>query len=111
MLTPEQMNDLLEQAKPSIIEGLKQQVFSSFNYTMKEEAAKVIRDHVTVWVKDNIIPEITKQLVESKDGLIKTGLTLAQSLCDLLMESMVKELGKKLQNSWERTKILEAMFK
>ena len=94
MLTPEQMNDLLEQAKPSIIEGLKQQVFSSFNCTMKEEAAKVIRDHVTVWVKDNIIPEITKQLVESKDGLIKLDSLSPNLFATYLWNRWSKNLGR-----------------
>jgi uncharacterized membrane-anchored protein YjiN (DUF445 family) len=110
MLTQEQVNELLESAKPSIIEGLKRDISNSVTYTMKENAGQVIREHVTEWIKNNVIPEITKQLIEGKEGLIKAGFLLAESTCNMLMESMVKDLGKRLQNDWERKKILEAMF-
>jgi len=110
MLTQDQVNELLEQAKPSIIEGLKREVSSSVTFVMKDEAGRIIREHVTAWIKTNVIPELTSQLVEGKDGLIKAGKLLADAVCEQLVTAMATDLGKKLTNQWERKKILESMF-
>lgn len=110
MYTPEQINDLLEAAKPSIIEGLKNDIKQHITWEMKESAGKIVREHVSKWVNENIIPEITSQLVESKEGLIALGAKLTPVLLDSLTESFADAIKKKMENSWERKKVFDALL-
>lgn len=110
MYTQEQINELLEAAKPSIIEGLKNDIKQHITWEMKETAGKLVREHVTSWVNENIIPEITSQLVESKEGLVSLGAGLAPVLLDAMTESFAETIKKKMENSWERKKVFEALL-
>jgi predicted N-formylglutamate amidohydrolase len=110
MYSQEQINDLLEAAKPSIIEGLKKEIKQSITYQMQEAAAKAVREHTTNWITENVIPEITKELVESKEGLVALGAKLAPVLLDSLTESFADTIKKKMESSWERKKVFEALL-
>lgn len=110
MYSQEQINELLEAAKPSIIEGLKKEIQQTVTYQMQEAAAKAVREHTTQWINENVIPEITAQLVESKDGLISLGAKLAPMLLDSMTESFAGAIKKKMESSWERKKIFESLL-
>ena len=110
MLTQEQIESLFNEARPSVLEGLKREMSVQISHEARSEAAKVVRTHVEAWVKANVIPELTLQLIEGKDGLVKAGKLLADAVCDELVKSCVKDLAKKLEQSWERKNIMEAMF-
>jgi len=109
MLSPEQIQEMLEAAKPSIIESIKADVKQSISWEVKEQCAKQVRVHVEKWVIENIIPEITAALVESKVGLISIGASLGPAIVDTVVQSMTKEIGEKLSKSWERKKIFDAL--
>lgn len=111
MITAEQINEMLEAAKPSIIEGFKQEIKSSISWEVKNKAAEIVADETAKWVKENIVPEIVKQLVESKEGLISVSVKLAPMMVESLVTAMADEFKNKMQNSWDRTKIFEAIFK
>lgn len=106
--TPE---ELVALALPSVIDGLKKDLSSRIEWQVKEDAAKLVSAHVQEYVKQEILPAITLQLIESKDGLIALGGTLGPAIVTALTEAMLAELQKKLTASWDRAKIFEAMFK
>ena len=111
MITAEQINEILEAAKPSIIEGFKQEIKSSISWNVKNEAAKIVSEETAKWVKEHIVPEIIKQLIESKEGLIAVSGKLAPLMVEGLVSAMANEFKKKMENSWDRTKVFEAIFK
>ena len=57
------------------------------------------------------MPEIIKELVESKQGLIAVGAKLAPALVEELVKSMADAFKKKMEQSWERKKVFEAIWK
>lgn len=110
-LTQEQIQSILEEAKPSIIAGLREEVTRQAKWEMNPIVAKMIQDEVTTFMNDEIIPVIRQQLIEGKDGLISVAISSANAVAETLAQTMAETLKKKLENSWERTKILESLFK
>ena len=110
-LTQEQIQSILEEAKPSIIAGLREEVTRQAKWEINPIVSKMIQDEVTSFMTAEIIPVIKQQLVEGKDGLIKTAIEAANSVATGLANAMAATLKEKLEKSYERTKILEALFK
>jgi hypothetical protein len=110
MLSNEQIQEMLEAAKPSIIESIKADVKQCISWEVKEQAAKQVRTHVESWIAENVIPEITAALVESKQGLVSIGVALGPAIVDSVVQVLTKEVSEKLGKSWERKKIFEALI-
>ena len=69
-----------------------------------------MRDHVQEWVKENVLPDVTAILTTGKVSLVNTAASAAESMCEELSKSMAASLKEKLEKSWDRKKIFEAMF-
>lgn len=110
MLTQDQIQEMLEAAKPSIIESLKKELSQSIGYEVKEELRRQVQKCAQEWITSNVVPEVTRQLIEEKEGLISAALQLAPAMNALLVEAMTKEISERLSQSWNRKKIFEAMF-
>lgn len=106
----DQLNELLEAAKPSIIEALKKEITAGISYESKAVVQKEVQEAVTEWVKENIIPVVISRLVESKDGIISVAVALAPAMVDEINKGLIGALSKKMESSWERKKIFDAMF-
>lgn len=109
-MTQEQINELLESAKPSIIEALKKEITAGISYEAKAVVQQEIKEAVTEWVKENIIPSVVSQLAESKEGIISVAVQLAPMMVDEINKGLISALSKKMESSWERKKIFDAMF-
>ena len=94
-----------------MIDGFKAEIKASINWEVKSKTASLVAAHVEQWVKDNLLPEITVALVESKEGLIKVATDFAPRAVEALTDSLSKSLKERLEKSWDRTKSFEAMFK
>lgn len=99
------MDELLEAAKPAVIESLKKELTQGITYEARNEMSKMVQKHVTDWVKENIIPEITKTLIESKEGMISLGVKLAPVIVDEMVKSATETIKKNLESSWSRKEI------
>ena len=111
MLTQEQIEKAVQDSLPDVLLGLKQSLSEKALYEAREVVAKIVREEVTEWVKAEIVPAIKLALVESKDGLIATAPVLAAGITKALTTAMLADLKEKLGQSWNRGKIMEAMFK
>lgn len=105
------IQELLEAAKPDVIRSLKEQLTSRVSYEAVSRAQQEIVDHTVAWVKAEILPEITKQLIESKDGLIAVGAKVAVGSVEAVAESMIKTIKTNLESSWNKKAIFEALLK
>lgn len=72
-MNTEEMNALLDAAKPAIIESLKQELTRGITYDVKQAAMEEVKKTVIAWVTAEVIPEVVKSLVESREGLISVG--------------------------------------
>jgi hypothetical protein len=110
--TPEQrVNDALMASLPDIVESLKKEVKESITWQVKNDIAKHVSETVLTWYKDNMLEEIKDVLLSEKEGFISLVPPYVKSITETLQEEMLKDLKKRLENSWERSKILEAIFK
>ena len=111
MITIEQIDAMLEAARPSIIEGFKKEIQDSITWEVKKKASEIVGAETEKWLRAEIVPEIVKELVESKQGLIAVGAKLAPAIVEELVKGMADTFKKKMEQSWDRTKIFEAIFK
>jgi len=107
----EQVEVALQAAFPSIVEGLKKELTQTVSWEVKNSVAKQVVETVTAWVQAEIVPEIHRILTEEKAGLIAIAPTLGESIVKQLTVALQEELTKKLEHSWERKMIFEALFK
>lgn len=111
MLDQKDLEELLEAAKPSVIEGLKKELANSITWEMKSKVNEQIGAHVKAWVEKELLPEITKHLIESKEGMISLGKALGPAIVDEVVKAMVLSLSENMKNSWSRGELFKAMFK
>lgn len=110
-LTPEQVQEILEAAKPDIVAGLKKEIVSQAVYDITKIASQLIKDEVTKFASTEILPEIRQSLTESKKGLVSLVVPVAEAVTTELAAALVSDLKRKLESSYSRSKLLEALFK
>jgi hypothetical protein len=110
MLTNEQIEKAVADAIPNVLVGLRREIEETALYQAKQTALTCINKAVQDWCTENLIPGVKEALVESKDGLIALGPLLAEKTTEALVASITADLSEKLSKSWERKKIMEALF-
>jgi len=110
-LSQEQINSILEDAKPSIVEGLKKQVSTACVYNLKQLVSDEVTKEVKAYISAEIIPEIRRQLIESKEGLISSAVKMGPIVVEELTKTLANNVKKNLESSWNRKSILEGLFK
>lgn len=110
MLTQEQITDAVQDALPNVLAGLKKQIQEQALYSAQQTMVTEVNKAVTAWIVENLVPEIHSTLAASKDGLIGMVPTIAEGITGALAKSMNETIAKKLENSWERKKIFEALI-
>lgn len=109
-LTPEQIAAILDDAKPSIIAGLRDEVIRQAKWTVSDTAGKIINEEVVAFVKTEIIPEVQSALTESREGLVAVAVDAANTIAVELATALAKDLKTRLENSYNRKQIFEALF-
>lgn len=109
--TKDQVEAALQAALPSIVEGLKKEITQTVSWEVKNSVTKQVVDTVTSWVQAEIVPEIHRILTEEKEGLISLAPTIGKEVVTQLSTALQEQLTKKLEQSWDRQKIFEALFK
>jgi hypothetical protein len=110
MLTEEQISEAVASALPDVLRGLREQIKESALNTAKYAIHDQITSKVKEWVDHEIVPEMIRVLVEEKEGLIRVAPVFASKIVETLTESLVEMMRNKLESSWERKKIFEALI-
>lgn len=110
MFDQSQVQELLDAAKPAVVEQLKRDLTKQLTFDVRETAAKIVRETVDAWIRENVLPTIVAQLVESKDGLAAIGAQLGPAIVSATVEHMTQAIVENLSNSWNRKKIFDALL-
>lgn len=110
MLTQEQISAAVSDALPDVLAGLRKEITEQALYQAKNAASVAVQKSVTDWVNAELVPEIHKALVSSKDGLIDFAPKFAKAVTEELVASMTDELKKRLEQSWNRQSIFKALL-
>lgn len=110
MFDEAQIQEMLDAAKPAVIESLKRDLQTQISWDVKNEASRIVKETVVTWVNENIVPEIVAELIESKAGLAEVGRKLAPPLVEAMVKTMTEEAIKNLGQSWTRQEIFKKLF-
>ncbi|WP_433705832.1 hypothetical protein [Paraburkholderia sacchari] len=110
MLTQEQINEAVQDAMPDILAGLRNEIAETAIFHAKLTAQDAVQKAVSGWIVDNLVPEILRALVEGKEGLVAMAPLFAQSMAAEMQKAFADSITKKLETSWERKKIFEALL-
>lgn len=110
MLTEEQIQQVASEALPNVLAGLRREIQENALYHAKETAKKAVSDAVQEFITKEIVPEVHAALIESKDGIIAIAPALAKEMGEMLASALAASLAKKLETSWDRKKIFEAII-
>jgi hypothetical protein len=109
-LTQEQINQAVSDAMPDILAGLRKEIAEAAVSQARQSAQFAVQKAVNDWITTNLIPEILTTLSDNKAGLIAMCPKLAEGITMVMTEAFVAEVKKKLESSWERKKIFEALL-
>lgn len=110
-MTTEDMDELLNAARPGIVESLKEELTKAITWDAKQRVINLVNAHVEEWVKANILPEITNELVAGKDGMIALGKTLGPAIVEHVTKGIALQVAETMKESYKRRQFFEAMFK
>ncbi len=110
MLTQEQIQDAVNSSLPNVLDGLKKEIADTAINQAKSTVAEEVRIAVSAYVKDEIIPLVLKELAEEKSGLISCAPKMAKGISDEITKALLEGMRKKMESSWERKKIFEAII-
>jgi len=105
-----EINDLLEAAKPSIIQSLKDELTKSISWDAKAKVINAVNAHIEEWVKKEILPQVAEELVSQKDGIISIAKQIGPKIAEVMTEAMEAELRERLKEPYKRTKFFETLF-
>lgn len=110
-LTKEQIDSVVASAMPDMLTALRNEFKEQALYTARSALNEEVHKAVREWVLAEIIPEIRTALAESKAGIVATVPQLAETLVTVLSGALAEQLKKNLEQSYNRNKIMEALFK
>lgn len=109
-LSEQDIQGIVSDATAKLKADLAANLTQKLDCVVTAEASEAVRKHVQQWVAENVIPDVTAILTEGKASLVNAATKSAEAMCDALAQSMKDTLAKKLEQSWDRKKVFEAMF-
>ncbi len=109
-MNDEQLQDILTEVKPAIIESLKDQLKESVTRQIQYQLSDQVNKFIADWLGENVMPEIADQLVSHKEGLVKMALPLSQELTSSVVAALASTIAENLTVSYKRSKIFDALF-
>ncbi|MGY6271038.1 hypothetical protein ACXIUT_15205 [Achromobacter denitrificans] len=110
MLSQEQIQQAVSDAMPDVLRGLRREIEDRLVREAIQTASLAVQSQVNEWVKTNLVPEVLASLSQSKDGLIAAAPVMAATMVQALNSSLQQTITKKLESSYERKKIFEALI-
>lgn len=104
------LKEILENIKPDLKVSLQEEFKRSLTRQIQFQFDNHISQFCREWIDENILPELKKQLVESKDGFIKLATDGCNKVIDEMAIGMANTIKEKMNNSYHRSKIFQAMF-
>lgn len=110
MLTQDQINQAVSDAMPDVLAGLRKEISETALYHARNSAQAAITKAVGEWVEAELVPAIRATLAAEKDGLISIAPEIAAGITAELNKALLATIKEKLEKSWERKKIFEALL-
>ena len=110
MLTQEQIEEMLEQAgsevRASLVEDFKSKIRAAAGMEIDSAVCKIIDQ----FMRDEIAPELAEALMGNKPAIIKAAIKAADEIAAEITQALVEKAKANMGSSWERKKIIGALF-
>ena len=110
MLTQEQINQAVSDAMPDVLAGLRKEIAETALYQARNSVQGAVTKAVGEWVEAELVPAIRTTLAAEKDGLVAVAPEIAAGITAELNKALLATLKEKLEKSWERKRIFEALI-
>lgn len=110
MLTQDQINQAISDAIPDVLAGLRKEISEAALYHARDSARVAVTKAVGEWIEAELVPAIRTTLAAEKDGLIAIAPEIAAGITTELNKALLATIKEKLEKSWERKKIFEALL-
>ena len=110
MLTEAQIQQIVASATAEIEEAAKEEVKRAITDQMTRAVETCIRDSAAVFLREHVQPKIVKKLADAESAIIEAAVRVASEAGKALANGMIDDVKAKMKNSWDRKKILSAMF-
>ena len=110
MLTQDQINQAISDAVPDVLAGLRKEISETALHHARNSVQAAVTKAVGEWVEAELVPAIRDTLAAEKDGLIAIAPEIAAGITTELNKALLATIKEKLEKSWERKKIFEALF-
>lgn len=99
---PERKDQLMKVAMDSLEERIKEQ----FRWSLPDTIAKECND----FISEHVAPEVRNHLVSKKGVILKAAKKSADEITEKLSAALSEQVGTRLENDWDRKKILQAII-
>lgn len=107
----EQIASAVTERKDAIVKGMVdgaiEQVASSLRYQVSDSAMEIIRE----FIKTEVQPTVAKHLQDHRQEIIQSVLNGLDSAFAQCGDALANMASKNLAQSWNTTKLVEAIFK
>lgn len=110
MLSQDQINQAVSDAMPNVLAGLRKEISETALYHARDSVRAAVAKAVGEWVEAELVPAIRTTLAAEKDGLIAIAPEIAAGITAELNKTLLAHIKAKLETSWERKKIFEALL-
>jgi vacuolar-type H+-ATPase subunit C/Vma6 len=108
-LTEEDLKSIMESATEQLKSQLKDQLVNKVQWQIDLTAENLIKTHITDWMKENVLPEVTAILRDQKVGLVNAAASAAPKMAEVLSERMVTSFQNNLEG-YRGREIFSKMF-
>lgn len=110
-LSTEFFTDILEGNRSAVKAAVTDALMSGIKRQFEWELPNAVKEEVSKFVTDQIVPEVRAQLLANKDDLVDAAIVMVRGIPAELSKAMQEQLAKNLTQSWTLNKIIEACFK
>lgn len=96
-LTEDDLKSIMESATEQLKEQLKSQLVTKIQWQIDDTAENLIKTHITEWMKENVLPDVTAILQDQKVGLVNAVSSAAPQMAEALANKMVASFQKNLE--------------
>jgi len=109
-LSDDQMQQLVADATQNLQIQLQQNLVKRLEFAVAESAASLVRSHVEEWIKQNVLPDVTTLLQDSKSALLASSIEGANAIAEGLAKGMKDTMLKNLESPYKRSEIFKTLF-
>lgn len=106
----EEISKALQNRKAEIVKGLVEGAVSSLQRDLGWKVAHATEEHITKFIKEEVLPEVQKNLTARKAEIVTSMLKGIDDALAKASEALTKKAAENLGNSWKMSELTKALF-